>query len=69
MRQTLTFDSEPYKSQQNSSLRDTRTMQDEIRRRAYELYEKRGRRDGQHEDDWLRAENELRNQYRLHEAA
>ena len=28
--------------------------------RAYELYEQRGRRDGQAEQDWLEAERELR---------
>ncbi len=34
--------------------------EEEIRTRAYELYEERGR-DGGHElDDWLRAEQEIR---------
>jgi hypothetical protein len=32
--------------------------QDRIRERAYELYESRGREPGQHEQDWLRAEQE-----------
>jgi hypothetical protein len=32
-----------------------------IRRRAYELYEQRGHRDGHALDDWLDAERELRN--------
>ena len=32
----------------------------EIARRAYELYEERGRQHGFHEDDWYRAENEIR---------
>jgi hypothetical protein len=31
----------------------------EIRRRAYELYEKRGRTDGHALDDWLQAEADL----------
>jgi hypothetical protein len=30
-----------------------------IRRRAYELYEKRGRQVGHAEEDWLRAEAEV----------
>jgi Protein of unknown function (DUF2934) len=30
-----------------------------IRRRAYELYEERGRQDGHAEEDWLRAEAEI----------
>ncbi|MGH9613349.1 MAG: DUF2934 domain-containing protein [Bryobacteraceae bacterium] len=32
----------------------------EIARRAYELYEERGREHGFHEDDWYRAEGEIR---------
>jgi Protein of unknown function (DUF2934) len=32
----------------------------EIRMRAYEIYVKRGRRDGSDLEDWLQAENELR---------
>lgn len=31
-----------------------------IRTRAYELYEKRGRQDGQAQNDWFQAEAELR---------
>ena len=33
---------------------------DDIARRAYELYEARGRDDGRDFDDWLEAERELR---------
>ena len=33
---------------------------DEIRRRAYERYQERGGNHGQHFDDWLEAERELR---------
>ena len=33
---------------------------DEIRRRAYERYQQRGGNHGQHFDDWLEAERELR---------
>jgi hypothetical protein len=32
---------------------------EQIRRRAYELYEQRGRQDGFHEQDWLQAESEV----------
>jgi hypothetical protein len=35
--------------------------QERTRRRAYELYEQRGREDGGDLDDWLRAESELAN--------
>jgi hypothetical protein len=34
---------------------------DHVRRRAFELYEQRGRVDGYEAEDWLRAEQELRN--------
>jgi hypothetical protein len=33
---------------------------EEIRRRAYELYEQRAGKGGNPEDDWYRAEQELR---------
>jgi DUF2934 family protein len=33
---------------------------DDIRQRAYELYEEDGRQDGKHEDHWFRAESEVR---------
>jgi len=35
--------------------------ENDIRRRAYELYEKRGRSEGHALDDWLQAEREMRN--------
>jgi DUF2934 family protein len=34
-------------------------LQDEIRRRAYELYEQRGSNDGHELRDWLQAESEV----------
>lgn len=33
--------------------------EDQIRTRAYELYEQRGREDGHDQEDWLRAEAEI----------
>jgi Protein of unknown function (DUF2934) len=36
---------------------------DEIAQLAYRLYESRGRRDGHHEEDWLRAQEELERHY------
>ena len=33
--------------------------QDQIRLRAYELYEQRGRTDGHDVDDWLQAESDM----------
>ncbi len=34
-------------------------LDEKIRRRAYDLYEQRGRRDGHEIDDWLQAEAEV----------
>ena len=34
-------------------------LEDQIRLRAYELYEKRGREDGHELEDWFRAKEEL----------
>ncbi len=34
-------------------------LQEQIRRRAYELYEQRGRNDGHELEDWLQAESEV----------
>jgi Protein of unknown function (DUF2934) len=36
--------------------------QDSIRDRAYELYEQRGREDGREQQDWFKAEHEMRAQ-------
>jgi hypothetical protein len=46
-----------------------RQIEERIRLRAYELYERRGRRDGHALDDWLQAEAELRGQKVLRAAA
>jgi len=37
-------------------------IQEKIRRRAYELYEERGRSDGHDLEDWLQAESEVTQQ-------
>ena len=37
----------------------TSELQEQIRRRAYELYAQRGRDDGHELDDWLQAESEV----------
>ena len=34
-------------------------LEDEIRRRAYEIWEDRGRREGKELEDWCRAEAEI----------
>lgn len=35
-------------------------VEDRIRNRAYELYEKRGKQDGRDLEDWLQAESEVK---------
>jgi hypothetical protein len=40
-----------------------RLTQEGIARRAFELYEKRGRQEGRDIDDWLLAEQELRRHF------
>jgi len=49
---------EPTKSASANVVSDP-NLEEEIRRRAYVLYEQRGREDGHDLDDWLRAEAEL----------
>jgi Protein of unknown function (DUF2934) len=44
-------------------------MEEEIRRRAYELYEARGRQEGFHQEDWIRAEEEVRSRYQREKSA
>jgi len=43
-------------------------VEEEIRRRAYELYERRGHSSGHETDDWLVAEKEVMQRYRQHSA-
>ena len=37
----------------------TPELEEQIRRRAYDFYEQRGRQEGHDVDDWLQAESEL----------
>jgi hypothetical protein len=43
----------------SESAESTAQLQEKVRRRAYELYEARGREDGYDLEDWLRAESEV----------
>jgi len=43
-------------------------LEDEIRRRAYELYQQRGSGSGSEAEDWLNAEREVRQRYRQQSA-
>jgi hypothetical protein len=44
------------------------SLEEEIRRRAYELYEQRGPSSGNETDDWLVAEREILERYQEHRA-
>ena len=46
----------------NQTTESTSDLQEQIRRRAHELYEQRGRDDGHELDDWLQAESEVTKQ-------
>ncbi len=56
-------------STNEKTLRRDHLGEDEIRLRAYELYEQRGRENGRDVDDWLQAESELNTQQRKAKAA
>jgi hypothetical protein len=43
-------------------------LEDEIRRRAYEIYQQRGAGSGSEAEDWLTAEREVRQRYRQQSA-
>ncbi len=45
----------PRKLQKNQP----RDQEEQVRHRAYQIYEERGREDGHDLDDWLKAENEI----------
>jgi hypothetical protein len=38
---------------------EPRSLEEDIRRRAYEFYEARGKEDGHDLEDWLRADKEI----------
>jgi hypothetical protein len=44
-------------------------VEEEIRRRAYELYQQRGARPGGEREDWLAAEREVRRRYQQQQSA
>jgi Protein of unknown function (DUF2934) len=50
---------DPTKKPSATAVSDPRELEIQIRERAYELYEARGREDGHDLEDWLRAEEEI----------
>ncbi len=51
--------SDPTKKPPPKAVSEPKQLEDQIRERAYELYESRGREDGHDLEDWLRAEEEI----------
>ena len=49
----------PPKKPPATVISESQELEYQIRRRAYELYEERGREDGHEKEDWLRAEEEI----------
>jgi Protein of unknown function (DUF2934) len=49
----------PPKKQPASATIEPQELEHQIRMRAHELYEERGREDGHEEEDWFRAEAEI----------
>jgi len=60
MKRTLTIPTASTTAQPTTE--STSEVQEKIRRRAYELYEERGRDDGHDLEDWLQAESEVNRQ-------
>jgi hypothetical protein len=50
----------PTKTSSLSGKTGAEAVAEQIRCRAYELYEERGREDGHEVEDWLRAEDEVK---------
>ena len=59
MKRISTIPNPPTAPQTTESSTD---LTEQVRCRAYELYEQRGREDGHELDDWLRAESEIAHQ-------
>ncbi len=55
--------------QQPRTIPDPTELEEQIRRRAYALYEARGREDGHEQEDWLQAEAEILGKQRKAAAA
>jgi hypothetical protein len=56
------------RNQDHKNQADAR-IEEEIRIRAYELFEQRGRQEGFHDEDWARAEAEVLARYRRDKSA
>ena len=64
-KKTYTTDNNNYAGPSVAVISAPNTLEDEIRTRAYLLYEQEGRQDGRDREYWLRAESEILEQYGL----
>ena len=55
-------DKDAMKKPQGTATDDSQDLKSQIRQRAFELYQARGREDGHELDDWLLAEEEITSQ-------
>ncbi len=53
---------------QSAQTGSVQKSEEAIRRRAYEIYERRGREHGHDLDDWFKAERELNRKLQIHVA-
>ncbi len=67
-RTTHSESSQPPAKRPMSAATASANLEEEIQRRAYELYELRGREDGFAEEDWIRAEREVQDRRGLRSA-
>ena len=58
--ETLELDAKPVRPHAEDTSRNHALNHDDIRRRAYEIYQERGGLSGHELEDWLQAESELR---------
>lgn len=54
------LNSDPVSSNGRAAAQERSVSQEEVARLAHSYWQQRGRKHGQHEDDWYRAEQELR---------
>jgi len=59
----------PVRADNNPATQAYPGIEDEIRQRAYELYEQRGRQDGFQEEDWAGAEAEILSRHQREKSA
>lgn len=60
---------EPAKKPSTKAVSEPQNLEENVRLRAYQLYEARGREEGHELDDWLHAEEEITKEKKIHPVA